>query len=132
PNPRYLLQPAEDSEQIAGARVAARTEHPHQALGRRPSLTCQPLKPHGGVNIVAQDRLPGIHISGKHLLDRLGEQRSTKRRIALGAGFHGFLEAACQSHVIVPPSAVVCSRSNTPVLSRYPGAAAASFHRTIE
>ena len=60
--PFSLLETVNDLEQVASLWIAVWTEHAHQALGRLLSQPTELLKPDRGVDVVAQDRLAGIHI----------------------------------------------------------------------
>src|SRR5437016_14516898 len=53
------LEVVDDLEEIAGLRVAAWTEHAHQALGRPFCPATQLLEPNRRVDIVAKYCLPG-------------------------------------------------------------------------
>ena len=77
-----LLKAADDLEQVPSLRIAVRTEHAHQALGRLFGQSAQLLKPDRGVDVVAQHRLAGVHITRQQALDTLLEQLLTEGRIA--------------------------------------------------
>jgi hypothetical protein len=53
----------QDGEEVACVRVAARAEHAHQALGRRPRPSREFLEADRRVDLVVQDRLADIHIA---------------------------------------------------------------------
>lgn len=57
-----------------------------------PGLLGQLVKADGRVDVVAQDRFPGIHIPAKQGIDAFREQRVAKGRVAFDACFHGVLE----------------------------------------
>ena len=63
-----LLYAADDLEQVASVRIAGRTEHPHQALGRLVSQQAQLVEPDGRVDIVAQHGLARIDVTGEQAL----------------------------------------------------------------
>src|ERR1043166_4786330 len=107
--PGYALELGDDGEQIARAWISVRTEHPHEALGRRAGRTCELREANRSVDIVAQDGLAGLQISGQEQLDSLLEQRLAESRIAGGSLLYGFFEFPRQRHVSVPLSCVACS-----------------------
>src|SRR5438270_12897602 len=73
-----FLQKADYAEQIAGLRVAARTEHADVALGRRPRRLSQLFETDGCLDVVSQDGPPGTDIAGEHSVDTFAEQRIAK------------------------------------------------------
>lgn len=84
----------DDRKQVIGLRVAFWAEHPHEAFSRGVRGLAQTFKADGRVDVVAQNGFAGIHIAGQQALDALAQQRLAECLIALGAGLHGFLEAA--------------------------------------
>ncbi len=71
---RLLLQIADDAEKVPRLRIAARAEHANEALERRVRRFGQFLKADSRLDVVAQDRLPGVHIPGKHRLNAFTQQ----------------------------------------------------------
>lgn len=69
-----LLQVADHAEKVPRLRIAARAEHANEALGRRVRRFAQLLKADRRLDVVAQDRLPGVHIPGKHRLNAFAQQ----------------------------------------------------------
>ena len=59
-----LLQVADDAEEIACLRIAARAEHADKAFRRRAGRRAELLKTDRRFDVVAQDRLAGIDIAG--------------------------------------------------------------------
>ena len=59
-----LLNVADDLEQVAGLGVARRSEHSHEALGLFAGEGCELLESDGGVDVVAQEDLAGVGVSG--------------------------------------------------------------------
>src|SRR5271166_290850 len=62
--PGLFLQIAEYTEQIPGLRVAARSEHADEALGLCAGRLAQLLEADRRLDVVAQDRLPGVDVAG--------------------------------------------------------------------
>ena len=62
--PLAFLEVADDFKQVPGLRIAVGAEHTHQALGRLRSQPAKLLKADGGVDVVAQYRLAGVHLAG--------------------------------------------------------------------
>ena len=96
--PFALLKSADDFEEVPCLRIAVGTEHAHQALGRLLRQPAEFLKSDRGIDVVAQNRLAGVHIPRQQALDTLLEQLLTEGRIALDARLYRFLEVACQRH----------------------------------
>ena len=57
-----FLQVANDAEEIAGLWIAARAEHPDEALRLRAGRLAKLLEADGRLDVVAQDRLAGVDI----------------------------------------------------------------------
>src|SRR5882757_7941098 len=76
-----LLQIADDAEQIARLRVAARPEHADQALRRGAQRAAQLLEALGCLDVVTQDGLAGVDIAREHRLDRFLDECFAERRI---------------------------------------------------
>ena len=70
-----LLKAANDLEEIARLRIVGWTEHAHQTLGRLRGRPTEFPKPDGRVDMVAQNRLADIHLTGKRALHTFLEQR---------------------------------------------------------
>jgi len=77
-----FLKAADDPEEIARLRIAVRTEHAHQALGRFRGQPAGFLKPNGDVAIVVQDRTADIDLVGKKTLHAFFEQHLREPRVA--------------------------------------------------
>jgi len=92
------LELADHLEQVARLRVPPRTEHAHEALGRSPRETAELLKADRGVDVVAEDGLPGIEIAGKETLHPFRQQLLSILPVLPDPGLHGFLERARQRH----------------------------------
>src|SRR6266700_4367837 len=95
---RTLLQITDHAEQIFGLRVAARPKHADQAFrrcaGRGPEL----LEADRCLDVVAQDRLAGIHVARKQGVDALAQERLRKFYVTLDVVLHQFLEALRPCH----------------------------------
>src|SRR5262245_22015490 len=76
-----FLKIAEDAKQIPRLRIATRSEHADQALGLGARGLAELLEADGGLDVVAQDRLAGVHVAGKHDFDALAQTRLAKGRI---------------------------------------------------
>jgi hypothetical protein len=75
PYDALLLQVAEHGEEVARLRIAARAEHAHEALGRRPGGAAERLEADRGVDVVAQHGLPGLEVALEHGLPEISRQR---------------------------------------------------------
>ena len=75
-----LLDPADDLEQVAGVRIARRSEHAHQTLGRLVREGAKLLEPDCGVDVVTQYDLAGIDVPCKQALDAFLQQPFAKSR----------------------------------------------------
>jgi len=96
-----LLNATDDLEQVAGAGIAGRSEHAHQALGRLVREGAHLLEPGGGVDVVAQYDLARIHVSCKQALDTFLQQPLAKCRVAFGAGLHDVTSERHRSHLLL-------------------------------
>lgn len=67
--PLCFLEMIDHLQKIARLRIAAGTQHAHQALGRPFGPAAQLVEPDGCVDIVAQDRLSGVDIPIQQALD---------------------------------------------------------------
>ena len=59
-----LLRVADDAEEIAALRIAARAEHADEALRLRPRRLAKLLEADRRLDVVAQNRLAGVDIAG--------------------------------------------------------------------
>jgi hypothetical protein len=91
-----LLQISHHLKQIARLRIALRSKHAHQALGRTSERRAQARKTDRAVHILAQNNLPSFQIARNHAGDCLAQQRSPELRAALQVGFHRVAEFACR------------------------------------
>src|SRR4051812_10260410 len=96
--PLFFLEVLNDLEEITRLRVAARTEHPHQAFRRPLRSAAQLLKPDRGVDVVAKDRLPSVEITGEKAFDAFPQQLLPVFPISSEACLHRFLELPRQRH----------------------------------
>src|SRR3989304_8044610 len=80
-----LLERAHDTEEVLRARVAARRQHPMQALARLVQRGGQCFESDGGVDQIAQDGLPRGGVAPEIGVDRLREEHFAKARVALRA-----------------------------------------------
>ena len=78
-----FLEASDDLEEIARLRIAVRTEHAHQALGRLRGQPTEFPKTDGPVDIVAQNRLSDVDLAGEKALHTLFEQSLPEARVAL-------------------------------------------------
>jgi hypothetical protein len=90
--PLCSLEVVDDLEEIACLRVAARTEHAHQALGRPFCSATQLLEPNRGVDIVAKYCLPGVEIPGEKALDAFTQKLLSVLAVRSKARLHCLLE----------------------------------------
>ena len=98
---RFLLEGADDVEEVFGARVAVRCEHSMQALAGFVDRPCQALEAHGRVDQIAQDGLARGRIARQVSVYRFGEQRLAEARVALGTSQNGFLTPCERYHLLV-------------------------------
>ena len=94
-----FLQHPDDLRQIGRGRIAARTEHPHEALGRYSRGFGQRWKAGGRIDEVAQYRARRADVALDQGLHRFLEQRLPEFRIGFDLGFDVVLETACQRHL---------------------------------
>jgi hypothetical protein len=85
-------------EEISGLRVAAWTQHAHQALRRSFGTPTQLFEPDRRVNVIAQDRFSRIQIAGKKAFDAFPQKRFPIFAIRTKARLHAFLELPGQRH----------------------------------
>src|SRR6266568_5359097 len=107
--PRYLevqarafLKISDHAEEIFGLRIAPRPEHANEALGRRSGRFAKLLKADGRLDVVAQDRLAGLHIAGQHGVDAFAQERLGESRVRSDLASDQFLEAFCSRHLLAP------------------------------
>ena len=62
-----FLQVADDAEEVAGQRIAARAEHADEALRLRAGRLAQLLEADRRLDVVAQDRLAGVDIADENV-----------------------------------------------------------------
>jgi hypothetical protein len=93
----------------ATLRIAMRAEHADEAFHRRAGGLAQLFEAHGRPDVIAQNRLAGVHVTGEHRVDTFAQECGAKRGIfrhaALdqfgivgGAVLHQFIEAFRQWH----------------------------------
>ena len=92
------LELADHLEQVARLRIPPGAEHPHETLGRPARQAAELLKADRGVDVVAEDCLPGIEIAGKETLHAFPQQLLSILAVPPDAGLHGFLERTRQRH----------------------------------
>jgi hypothetical protein len=115
--PALLLQVAEHGEEVARLRIAARTEHAHEALGRRAGGAAERLEADRRIDVVAQDGLAGLEVAFQHARHRFLQKRLAEVGIAPGARLDGVLEIS-QTHLAAPLSCAAGSRPNAPAPPR--------------
>ena len=93
-----FLKVAEDAEQIACLRIAARAEHTHEALRGSIRGFAELCKADSRIDVVAQDRLAGLHVTGQHRIDAFAQKVLGERSVFCDAPLHQFLEALCDCH----------------------------------
>src|SRR5215831_8677346 len=91
---RSLLQIADHAEKILGLRVTAGPEHADQAFGRRASCGPEFFEADGRLDVVAQDRLSGLQVTGEHRIDSLAQQRLREFLVILDVALDQFLETS--------------------------------------
>src|SRR5882672_10538461 len=92
---RALLQVTDHAEEVLGLRIAARSEHADQALGRRAGRFAKLFKADGRLDVVAQDRLASINITAQHCIDAFAKKSLGEFLVGLDPTLHQFLEAFC-------------------------------------
>src|SRR5882757_10050730 len=95
---RALLQVADHAEEVPGLRIAARSEHADQALGRRAGRFAELFETDGRLDVIAQDRLAGLDIAAQHRIDALAKEGLGKFLVSLDPTLHEVLEAFCFCH----------------------------------
>ena len=111
-----FLQVANHTEQVSCLRVAARAEHADQALGRRAGCPAKLLEADRRLDVIAQDRLSGVHVAAEHRIDPFAQKCLCKFLVGLDVPLHEVLEAPCSCHSFAPFSAVhACSWHTVPV-----------------
>jgi hypothetical protein len=84
--------------------IAARSEHPHQALDWRAGGRSELLEADGRVDVGAERCPRGFEVAPEQGLDGFAEKRSAERRIARCALTHCGVEAAGQGHAFLSPA----------------------------
>jgi hypothetical protein len=97
-----FLQVADDAEQVAGLRIAARAEHADEALRLGAGRLAQLLETDRRLDVVAQDRLADVAIAGKHAVDAFAQQRFAEGGVACDPFLHQLLETPRQCHLLPP------------------------------
>ena len=97
-----LLQIADHMEKVLSLRVATRTKHADQALRWRAGCCPELFKADCRLDVVAQDRLAGLHIAGEHCVDALTQKRLREFPVALDVRLHQPLEAFGSCHHYFP------------------------------
>jgi hypothetical protein len=85
---RTFLQVADHAKKVLGLRIAARAEHPDQALGRCTGCFAELFETDGRLDVIAQDRLAGIDIAAQHCIDALAKKGLGKYLVGLGPILH--------------------------------------------
>lgn len=85
--------------------MRTRSEHAHQALGRRAGGLAGRLEADRGVDMVAQDRLAGREIACKRRRDRLLQERLAEGGIAFGARLNGLKSLVSATSSLLAPAA---------------------------
>ena len=93
-----MLKEANYLEQIICARIARRSQHSHQALGRDARRFGEVGEAYGRVNVIAKDSFPRGHVAGEHRFDSFAEKLLSEFRIALDPTANGLLEIASECH----------------------------------
>src|SRR4029453_5380022 len=104
-HPSSLLQIPDHVEEVLGLRVATRPEHPDQAFGWRSGRGPEFFKTDGRLDVVAEDRLSGLHVTGEHRIDSLTQKCLRKFRVILDVALDQLLEALCSCHCSTPMTA---------------------------
>lgn len=100
--PAFFLQHPDDFGEIRRGRIAARAEHPHQALRRYPGRFGQRQKADGRVDEIAQHRASGADVALDQSLHSFLKQCRAESRIGFGPGLNVIPKAAGQGHGYVP------------------------------
>src|SRR3984957_11253838 len=87
-----FLQVADDAEEIARLRIAARAEHADEAFRRRAGRRAELLDTDRRLDVVAQDRFAGVHVATEHGVDAFAQQRISERGIACDPLLHQLLK----------------------------------------
>ncbi len=94
-----LLEVGDHVEEVARLRVALRTEHPHQTLGRFGEGATERDEAKRTVDVLAQNGLGRVEVAGHHVADRFAQKLAAKGRI--GELFLDRLsEAPCEGHLV--------------------------------
>ncbi len=97
--PLCSLQVLDHFEEIAGSRVAAWAEHPHQALRRPFCPAAQFHEPNRRVDIRAKYCLAGVKIAGEKALDAVTQKLLPVLAVRTKARLHRLLELSGQRHL---------------------------------
>src|SRR5206468_1070258 len=127
--PFFFLEMLNHFKEITGLRIAAWTEHPHEAFCRPFGSSTQLLEPDRCVDIVAKDRLSGIEIPGEKAFDAFLQELLPVFPIGSEACLHRFLELARQRHFTSPASCASCSPPSASGQSQCRGPGAFSSRR---
>src|SRR6059036_1535117 len=101
-----LLQLHNNLEEISRLGISFRAKHTHQALCRFVCEAAQLLKPYSGIDVIAQNALARLNLSGEKAFNTLAQKLVPKSRIAFDPGLYGTFEIAGQRHAYV--SLVLC------------------------
>lgn len=100
-NARVSLKGIDHGEQVGGCRVALRSEHPHETLGRCLGRLGKSFKANRCVDVGPQRDPPFRHITFEEGLDAVLEQRLPKSRVAFGSCLNRELEVLRQCHALM-------------------------------
>src|SRR6266566_3443612 len=112
--PLFFLEVLNDLEEITRLRIAAWTEHSHEALRRPFRPAAQLLEADRRVDVIAKDGLPGIEIPREKAFDAFPQQLLSVFPISSEACLHRFLELPRQRHFTAPASCASCNRPIAP------------------
>src|SRR5262249_6282174 len=128
--PLFFLEVLNDLEEVTGLRVAARTEHSHQAFRRPFRSTAQLLESIRRDDVIANDRMSVIEIPGEKAFDSFPQQLLPVFPIGSETCLHRFLELPRQRHFTSPAFSASCSRPVAPRRSQSRGPASGSDNGT--
>jgi hypothetical protein len=101
-----FLQVADDSEEVAGLRIAARSEHADEALRLRAGRLAKLLEADGHLDVVAQDRIAGVDIASEHGFDSFAQQSFAEGGIEI--------LFCCRNGHIPLPNGISCNGAKPP------------------
>jgi len=81
-------------QEITGLGISFGTEHAHEALWRFVSKAAQLFKTDRGIDVIAQNSLTGLELSGEKTFDAFAQKLVTKSGIALDTGLDRLLKIA--------------------------------------